>query len=189
MAIGTRFAFLPLALGGLLLSALLIHRSLPDSRRVELSTEHRSVAPPMAIPDDSTPRPAPNGPGGGGEGSRGAACCAPIPVTNATGRLGAQGAQGAQGRDTIRARYPKDWDVHIPPGSRLDSLARVLAREVTVLPSRDLEDQTPLPLWFRVYLRKKNPNLPTTGPYQYPRSAPALLRWMLQHADSVKLSR
>src|SRR5439155_24146288 len=140
----------------------------------------------MESPDDSTLRPAPNSPGGGGAGSRGAACCAPTPGTNTTGR---PGAQAAQGRDTIRARYPKDWDVHIPPGSRLDSLARTLARDVAVLPPRDLEDQTPLPLWFRVYLRKKNPRLPTTGPYQYPRSAPALLRWMPQHPDSVKLSR
>ncbi len=176
MGIGTRFAFLPLALGGLLLSALLIHRSLPDSRRVELSTEHRSVSPPVP-PDDSTPPGAPTR--GGEERGEGG--------DRASNGAGAQGVQGAQGRDTIRARYPKDWDVHIPPGSRLDSLARAFARDVAVLPPRDLEDQTPLPLWFRVYLRKKNPNLPTTGPYQYPRSAPTLLRWMLQHADSVKL--
>jgi len=174
VGIGTKFAFLPLTLGGLLLSALLIHRSLPDSRRVDLSTEHRSMPPPMA----------PNGPGGGEGGSRGEACCAPTPGTHTPGR---PGTQGTQGRDTIRARYPKDWDVHVPPGSRLDSLARALARDVAILPPRDLEDQTPLPLWFRVYLRKKNPNLPATGPYQYPRSAPALLRWMVQHADSVKL--
>ena len=163
VGIGTKFAFLPLTLGGLLLSALLIHRSLPDSRRVDPSTEHRSVPPPVAL----------NGAGGAG--------------THTPGRPGTPGAQGAQGRDTIRARYPKDWDVHIPPGSRLDSLARALTRDVAALPPRDLEDQTPLPLWFRVYLRKKNPNLPATGPYQYPRSAPALLRWMVQHADSVKL--
>src|ERR1041385_642188 len=116
VGIGTKFAFLPLTLGGLLLSALLIHRSLPDSRRVDLSTEHRSMPPPVAS----------NGPGRGEGGSTGVACCAPTPGTHTPGRPGTQGTQGTQGRDTIRARYPKDWDVHVPPGSRLDSLARAL---------------------------------------------------------------
>jgi hypothetical protein len=88
-------------------------------------------------------------------------------------------------QDTIRARYPREWDVEVPPGTRLDSLRRQLDREIRLLPPGDLEDQTPLPIWFRVYLRKQNPDMATSGPYQYPRTAPRLLRWMLAHPDSV----
>ncbi len=90
-----------------------------------------------------------------------------------------------QEQDTIRARYPKEWEVAVPPGTPLDSLRRELDRQIDILPARDLEDQTPLPIWFRVYLRKHNPGLPTDGPYQYPRTAPRLLRWILAHPDSV----
>lgn len=92
----------------------------------------------------------------------------------------------AQGTDSIRARYPKRWEVTVPPGTRLDSLRRALDSELSALPPNDLDDRTALPIWFRVYLRKKNPDLPTSGPYQYPRTAPAILRWMLSHPDSVK---
>lgn len=90
-----------------------------------------------------------------------------------------------QGEDRIRARYPREWEVEVPPGTRLDSLRRELDRQVALLPPQDLEDQTPLPIWFRVYLRKQNPDLATSGPYQYPRTAPRLLRWMLAHPDSI----
>jgi hypothetical protein len=92
----------------------------------------------------------------------------------------------AQGQDSIRSGYPKSWEVSTPAGSVLDSLRRQLARQTALLPARDLEDRTPLPIWFRVYLRRKHPDLPTAGPYQYPRTATALLRWMLAHPDSVK---
>ncbi len=94
-------------------------------------------------------------------------------------------AQLPQEQDTIRARYPKEWEVQVPEGTALDSLRRELDRQILILPSFDTEDQTPLPIWFRVYLRKQNPGLPTSGPYQYPRTAPRLLQWMLAHPDSV----
>ncbi len=90
-----------------------------------------------------------------------------------------------QAQDTIRARYPAEWEIVVPAGTRLDSLRREFDRQIRALPARDLEDRSPIPIWFRVYLRKQNPDLPTSGPYQYPRTAPRLLRWMLEHPDSV----
>ena len=92
----------------------------------------------------------------------------------------------AQEPDTSRARYPKEWDVSIAAGSRLDSLRRSLDAQFALLPPKDLEDRSPLPIWFRVYLRKQNPDLPTQGLYQYPRAARTLLRWMVSHPDSVR---
>lgn len=89
-------------------------------------------------------------------------------------------------QDTARARYPREWEVSIPPGTRLDSLRHDLDSLFAVLPPNDLEDRSPLPVWFRVYLRRKNPGLPTQGPYQYPRAARTLLRWMVAHPDSVE---
>ena len=85
--------------------------------------------------------------------------------------------------------YPKRWEVTIPPGTRLDSLRRTLDGEITILPEKDLEDTSPLPAWFRVYLRKKFPNLATTGPYQYPRTANRILQRMIAHPDSVESLR
>ncbi len=90
-----------------------------------------------------------------------------------------------QKQDTIRARYPTEWEVDVPTGTALDSLRRELDRQIGILPARDLEDETPLPIWFRVYLRKQFPDLPTDGEYQYPRTAPRMLQWLLAHPDSV----
>jgi hypothetical protein len=95
-------------------------------------------------------------------------------------------SQPPQGQDTSRARYPKVWEVSIPEGTKLDSLRREMDAQFAILPAKDLEDRSPLPIWFRVYLRKKNPGLPTQGPYQYPRTARRLLQWMVAHPDSVE---
>lgn len=92
----------------------------------------------------------------------------------------------SQEQDTIRARYPTEWEVAVPSGTPLDSLRRELDRQIEILPARDLEDETPLPIWFRVYLRKQYPELPTDGEYQYPRTAPRMLQWLLAHPDSVE---
>jgi len=92
----------------------------------------------------------------------------------------------AQEQDTSRARYPKEWEVEIPAGTKLDSLRRDMDAQLATLPPKDLEDRSPLPIWFRVYLRKRNPGLPTHGPYQYPRTAGRLLQWMVAHPDSVE---
>lgn len=92
----------------------------------------------------------------------------------------------AQEQDTSRARYPKEWEVSILAGTRLDSLRRDMDAQLATLPPKDLEDRSPLPIWFRVYLRTRNPGLPTHGPYQYPRTAARLLQWMVAHPDSVE---
>ena len=82
--------------------------------------------------------------------------------------------------------YPHRWEVPIPQGTRLDSLRRTLEREILILPENDLQDTSPLPAWFRVYLRKKFPNLSTKGPYQYPRTANRILQRMVAHPDSLE---
>jgi hypothetical protein len=86
-----------------------------------------------------------------------------------------------------RSRYPKEWDRPVPPGSRLDALRRQLEARVDLLPERDLEDQSPLPVWFRVYLRQQFPDLARSGPYQYPRTANRILQRLLDNPDSVEL--
>ncbi len=84
-----------------------------------------------------------------------------------------------------RANYPKEWEVEIPKGTKLEALQKELDQQLSILPERDLEDRTPIPIWFRVYLRKLYPQLPTSGPYQYPRTAQRILQRMLDKPDSV----
>lgn len=86
-----------------------------------------------------------------------------------------------------RAAYPKDWEVPVPKNTKLDELRLKLDKQISTLPAGDLEDQTPLPIWFRVYLRKQYPDLPTSGPYQYPRTANRILRRMLDNPNDVSL--
>jgi hypothetical protein len=88
-----------------------------------------------------------------------------------------------------RSRYPKEWDRPVPPGTRLDALRRQLEGRVDLLPERDLEDQSPLPVWFRVYLRLQFPDLARSGPYQYPRTANRILQRLLDNPDSVEPPR
>jgi hypothetical protein len=86
-----------------------------------------------------------------------------------------------------RSRYPPEWERKVPAGTRLDRLRRQLDEEFDLLPEGDLEDQSPLPIWFRVYLRQQHPDLPVTGPAQYPRTANRILQWMLDHPDAEEL--
>jgi len=88
-----------------------------------------------------------------------------------------------------RARYPKEWEVSVPEGTKLDTVRRMLDKQFNQLPPKDLEDQTPLPLWFRVYLRREFPDLPKSGPYQYPRTANRILQRLLDNPDSPELDR
>lgn len=81
--------------------------------------------------------------------------------------------------------YPRAWDVKVPVGTKLDRLRRQLEREVSTLPEHDDEDGTPIPAWFRVYLRKRLKNLPTSGPYQYPRTARRVLQQLLNNPNNV----
>ncbi len=83
----------------------------------------------------------------------------------------------------IKARYRSAWEVEIPEGTKLATLAKSYQRRLTRIPSRDLEDQGPYPLWFRAYLREQFPELPTQGYYQYPRVAAQILEWMIAHPD------
>jgi len=163
----------PVVFGMLLLSAILIQRAL---RQPEPGGLFRECSTPSASsPEDSVQARVQDS--------------SKVHTPEALGRRlepVATEQQRSHFQDTTRARYPKTWEVPVPAGSRLDSVRRALNREIAVLPARDLEDQSALPIWFRVYLRKKNPALPTSGPYQYPRTAGALLRWMLSHPDSVK---
>ncbi len=99
------------------------------------------------------------------------------------------GPQEGAPRSHKQKQYPARWEVSIPAGTRLDSLRRSLEPEVEKLPDRDLEDTSPLPAWFRVYLRKKFPNLATDGPYQYPRTANRILQQMIAHPDSIETLR
>jgi hypothetical protein len=100
-------------------------------------------------------------------------------------------AMDHDGQDSLAAArerlklYPKKWERMIPKGTHLDSLRRSLEKEYHLLPALDLEDRSPLPVWFRIYLRKRHHNLPRSGPYQYPRTANRILQWMLDHPDST----
>jgi len=83
-----------------------------------------------------------------------------------------------------KENYPAKWDVRVPEGTALAQI-----RDSYDKPKRfrmmttDLEDQSPLPFWFRAYLRDQLQSLPTTGKYQYPRVADQILDWMLAHPD------
>lgn len=107
-------------------------------------------------------------------------------VLNAKTSQLASRASSARQLEEKRKGYPKRWEVTIPAGTRLDSIRRTLDGEIMLLPEKDLEDNSPLPAWFRVYLRKKFPNLSTSGPYQYPRISNRILHQLMAHPDSVE---
>jgi len=86
-----------------------------------------------------------------------------------------------------RSAYPSDWNVEIPAGTKLAELKQKLDQDFSILPATDLEDRTPIPIWFRVYLRKANPDLAKSGPYQYPRTAVRILQKMLDNPSSADL--
>jgi hypothetical protein len=86
----------------------------------------------------------------------------------------------------LRARYPNAarWEIGIRSGTRLDSLRRRFSNRLRgVAAARDVEDRSPYPLWYRGWLRERFPDLPTAGPYQYPRVAQQILDWMASHQD------
>lgn len=89
----------------------------------------------------------------------------------------------------VLAQYPKEWDVAISPGSKLDTVRKAMEKEVSILPAKDLEDRTPIPAWFRVYLRKANPNLPTSGAYQYPRTSSQSLEYLVNNPQNAELPK
>jgi hypothetical protein len=83
-----------------------------------------------------------------------------------------------------RESFPAKWEVSIPAGSALAQIRDTYEKRRTVgMASTDLQDQSPLPFWFRAYVRDHQPNLPTSGAYQYPRVTEQILEWMLSHPD------
>jgi len=81
----------------------------------------------------------------------------------------------------------------VPKDTKLYRLKKTLEAEApSVLPPGDREDRSNLPLWFRVYFRKlqkhANPPLPTSGPYQYPRTANRLLQRLIDNPDADDLA-
>jgi hypothetical protein len=87
-----------------------------------------------------------------------------------------------------RALYPSEWEVVVPPGTKLAKLSQQLDAQIDLLPEHDLDDTSKLPIWFRVYLRKQHTELPKSGPYQYPRTAGRILQWMLNHPNADEIS-
>jgi hypothetical protein len=90
-------------------------------------------------------------------------------------------------KESTLSEYPSNWNVPIKQGSRLETIAKQLQEHVEFLPPNDLQDRTPLPIWFRVYLREIFPDLPKSGAYQYPRTANRILQQLLDHPDDVQL--
>ena len=97
-------------------------------------------------------------------------------------------SQAEKSREVL-ARYPKEWNVQVRAGTKLDILRKELEKEAYILPQRDLEDRSPLPAWFRVYMRKADPNLPTSGAYQYPRTAGRVLQQIVNNPDTVEMPK
>lgn len=73
-------------------------------------------------------------------------------------------------------------------GSPVDELRKQLEKEVSQLPSQDSEDRSQVPGWFRVYLRRLQPGLPTSGPSQYPRWAVSSFCELLRNQESPPAS-
>lgn len=104
-------------------------------------------------------------------------------------KTGKQSSSQAEQSQKVLVQYPKQWDVTVPPGSKLDTLRKEMEKEAYILPAKDLEDRTPLPAWFRVYLRKIHPNLPISGAYQYPRTSLTLLDYLANNPQNAELPK
>jgi hypothetical protein len=113
-------------------------------------------------------------------------------------RSGVEAVQSQQSRataDTLLATSPykeaeQVWLV--PKDTKLYELKKTLETEAPeVLPPGDREDASKLPLWFRVYFRKLHQRsnsstpMPTSGPYQYPRTANRMLQDLIDNPDKV----
>jgi hypothetical protein len=108
-----------------------------------------------------------------------------VDIEKAISLMNIEASSSALREDAGRAAYHREWEPQVPPGTRLDSLSKKLSERVSTLPARDAEDRTPLPPWFRVYLRNKFPNLPKKGKYQYPRAARRILQQLLANPNSI----
>jgi hypothetical protein len=95
------------------------------------------------------------------------------------------GTRGTQGSSDAYAR----WEKPIPDGTRLCRLKVLLERQAALLPERDLDDRSALPKWFRVLMRKEHADLPTSGDYQYPRTANRVLQGLLNKPDAATIDQ
>jgi hypothetical protein len=120
-------------------------------------------------------------------------------------RVGVLALLGAMAIVSLAGQQPADyaaWNVPVRPGTKLDMVKRLyeeriitdlqrgwrldagdVARFSAKIPSTDLQDRTPLPQWYRAYLRDNFPTLPQAGRYQYPRSAVSMFEWALAHPN------
>jgi len=100
--------------------------------------------------------------------------------------------QSAAGDDhklvEVQARY-RQWERSVPADSSLGRIKPLLERKYTVLPAGDLEDKSPLPLWFRVYMRLQHPDLRTSGPDQYGRTANRVLQALLDEPNDPEIDQ
>jgi hypothetical protein len=80
-------------------------------------------------------------------------------------------------------RGPQEGEYSIPPGTALAQIRETYEkRRTTNLFPADQEDKSPLPEWFRKYLRDQL-RLTQSGLYQYPRVAEQVFDWMLAHPN------
>lgn len=93
------------------------------------------------------------------------------------------GCSSEPARPPTPATYPAAWEVEVPTGTQVAALKARFEPDAARLPAGDLEDHSPVPPWFRAYLRASFPGLPAAGPYQYPHYARDILHWMLQNPD------
>jgi hypothetical protein len=119
------------------------------------------------------------------DGNQRAAGDGEVSSINATGPTRSSALNVSSRDEQTSKSYPRAWDVKVPAGTKLDRLRQQLEREVSTLPEHDDEDGTPIPAWFRVYLRKRLKNMPTSGPYQYPRTARRILQQLLNNPNNV----
>jgi len=90
----------------------------------------------------------------------------------------------AQTQESSAQTYPKEWDVPVRSGTALAEIkAAYTGRRAAATHVDDLQDRSPLPSWFRDYLRANLNGLPEGGRYQYPRVSVEILEWMLSHQD------
>ncbi len=74
--------------------------------------------------------------------------------------------------DPARGADPTvDYEALAEIGPWDDRNYALTADDLKLLASNERELQEPLPVFFRVLMRRANPKLPRTGPAQYPRSA------------------
>jgi hypothetical protein len=72
----------------------------------------------------------------------------------------------------------------VRPGSALEALIKE-NQDFSMLEPGEAQDGLPFPLWLRVYVRKKHPEIPFSPPkVGYPLILKEMLSYMLRHQDA-----